>query len=386
MVRPAAVLGTAAGLGGAYGINRALTDDSPSMLDILGSIAAIGGTGALGYLALRAMRRKKEREPEAPMMLPSPGPSAGGGGSPVNVSVNPTLHQILGSPGTFGQQTNVVPPGTAKEAMEKLARGGGLLKGLGGLFRGLKGGPKTPGSTIGSLAGGSRRGVLGYPFRAAGRLSGVSGNRARSRIAKGLTDADRSEIDDLWGQFRRSGADLPGYMEPGIGPLRIPGASPRVASRAQHLVERGLDPQFRRAIDAGAIRGPGGEALDMRQYVQRLKALRDRQIGGGQANPETVGQALQGSRARWYDYALPAAGVGGTALALGAGRDPEEMANDRNENFLTRSMTGVGEWLEDNMGMEGVGNWVQRHPYLSAGGGAIGSVLLMLLLSKLLGR
>ena len=296
----------------------------------------------------------------------------------MNVSVNPVLHQILGSPGAFGQQTNLVPPGSAKEAAEKLAVGAGV-KSIGKAVGDLFGGAKTPGSTIGSLAGGNRRSVLGYPFRAISRLTGLAGHKARRQVGKTIDKGTAEGLDGLYKQFRAAGVDAPNYL-PGMGI-----GSPRAGSQLQHMVERGGDQQFMNAVRNADIRHPNGARFTEDSYKDYLASLANKQVGSA-ANPRSAAEAFQGSKARWYDYALPAGGVVGTGMAVGGGPEPEAMSNDRNENFLTRSMGGIGDWLQNSGGMEGLGNWVKEHPYLSAGGGAAGTAAIIALLMKLFGQ
>ena len=94
-----------------------------------------------------------------------------------------------------------------------------------------------------------------------------------------------------------------------------------------------------------------------------------------------------GTAFKWGVPLGGATGIGYLAGQSNAGPNAAEQlqVNQGNEpNFIQRSMGSLGDYVSEDLGIEGLGKTIKENPYASLGVGAGGGGLLMYLLHRLL--
>jgi hypothetical protein len=201
----------------------------------------------------------------------------------------------------------------------------------------------------------------------------------------------KKNISDLYQGVADSGQGIGGLMKP-VGPRQ--GASV-LGSKAEHIFRN--REMIENMADAGNLI-VGGRRLNRSQAQAMLDQMRDLQLpqrygttprtlfnAGGQGR--TLGDMYKQTGARWYDKAGLGLGAGAGLYGMFSGGEEEaapEPAPEEEGNFLTRTMSGIGDWTGENIS-PGMGEWIKKNPYMSAGIGGGGIALLIYLLMKLMG-
>lgn len=392
----------AGGYAGGHAIHRMLRPKDPyAMLKTLGAVG--GGSLVLALILRKLMKKKQEEAPEGPQFLPMPGGGGGEGG--VNVTVNPTLTQLLGSPGVGAGTSVSAPP--EKMGSEKTAGPLNWLKGLVG-----RGRPNIPrASMTGQMLGqpgGLLSKVVGGPLRSLGRISGLGGHMGRRDFTKTLGGENIKYMDEILGSLKKRGKLPMGTFMPSFGI-----GSRRGAARGQDFLRtygkfkgKNLTGFSDEAMDAFRRMGPEGQTmaddlLNMFRTGKRVPRSASTALStavsqspgaagaaAGRMNPQAW-EAFIKNNPRWHDYLLPAGVGAGIYAGTRGGEEPGNLVDlPRTRppgNFLTEGMGGIGDWLGEQ-GMDSLGNWIKNNPYMSAGVGGGGLTLLIYLLSQMFNK